>query len=406
MMKYGLGVGLACMAAMGALTASAEGFVTADGPRLLLNGAEYRAIGVNVPHLHQAYMGTWLHNEEMYGSNEAARAAMVEAIRDAGESNVAFIRFFANPGYPRDMDLLFIPDPESYWAQMDDVFALCREHGVKLIPSLNAMPNFFADYYQEPKQAILDPDTKTYQACYTYIRDFVSRYKDDPTVLMWELRNEAMLGADVDRAGQKALPPGCFTDGVEPQAEYTREDSLTFDMLLRIYRDQTAFIKDIDPNHLVTSGDACVRPECTSRRETFPDFKFRTDTLREWIANNLLSQPEPLDVASYHWYHKFEDPEPLGGHTVDTLTALVRATHAARVPVFIGEFGQHPDSHERDPQADSLIETIDRLEDEEVSLIALWVWHFTWQPEHTMTSDSYPELIARVAAFNAKHADQ
>ena len=39
---------------------------------------------------------------------------------------------------------------------------------------------------------------------------------------------------------------------------------------LLLYREHTAFIKSLDPNHLVTSGDAQVRPECTSRRETFP----------------------------------------------------------------------------------------------------------------------------------------
>jgi len=29
-------------------------------------------------------------------------------------------------------------------------------------------------------------------------------------------------------------------------------------------------------------------------RETFPNFKFRTDTLNEWISNNIESQPQPL----------------------------------------------------------------------------------------------------------------
>ena len=52
----------------------------------------------------------------------------------------------------------------------------------------------------------------------------------------------------------------------------------------------------------MTSGDAAVRRECTSRRETFPNFKYRDDTFSECVANNLLSQPEPPDVYGYHLY--------------------------------------------------------------------------------------------------------
>jgi len=61
-------------------------------------------------------------------------------------------------------------------------------------------------------------------------------------------------------------------------------------------------IRSLDQNHLVTSGDAGVRPKCTSRRETFPNSRFRSDTWREWLGNNLLSQPAPLDVFSFHFY--------------------------------------------------------------------------------------------------------
>ena len=41
------------------------------------------------------------------------------------------------------------------------------------------------------------------------------------------------------------------------------------------------------------------------KRETFPDFKYRIDTLEEWIANNLNGQSEPLDVYSLHMYRPY-----------------------------------------------------------------------------------------------------
>lgn len=391
---------LLILAGAGQANAEPDGFVTAEGSRLLLDGKEYRAIGVNVPHLHQAYFGTWFHTAEKYGTPERARQAMVDAVTDAGESGMAFIRFFANPGYPLDIDKLYAKDPDQYWRQMDEVFALCRAHGVKLVPSLNCVTSW-QPYVNEPGQALLDPASKTHAAAYGYIREFVSRYRDDPLVLMWELGNECMLGADVDRRGRPALPAGCFSEGAPRKDVLTREDSLTWDMLLAIYKEQTAFIKSIDPNHLVTSGDAAVRPECTSRRETFPDFKYRNDTRREWIANNLLSQPEPLDVYSFHLYGK---PRQSETEHIATLRSLIRATKAVEAPVFVGELGQMEPSFKEDPEARWTVGAIDVFEEEGASLAALWVWHFNWQPDWTFTSASHPGLAARAAAFNGRWA--
>lgn len=385
----------------------AQGFVTADGPRLLLDGQEYRAIGVNLPHLHTAYNGTWHHNAEKYGTPEKARQAVIDAILDAERSKVAFIRFFANPGYPIDIDKLFTRDNEEYWQQFDEVVELCRAHNLKLVPSLNMMSTWHW-YFNEPRQALLDPGSKTYKASYDYIRQLVTRYKDDPIILMWELANEAMLGCDVDTEGQPGMSAGLYSPGAEARTVQTREDSFTWDLLLRVYKEQTTFIKELDPNHLVTSGDASVRAECTSRRETFPNFKYRSDTYREWIANNLASQPEPLEVASYHIYGGPSDTTSWDGAfklpPLEFYKGLIRATHAARVPVFIGEFGQHNPSFLEDPEASFTRALIDLFEQEEVSLSALWVWHFNWQPDLTVSSATHPLLTERIAEFNRKYA--
>jgi hypothetical protein len=44
------------------------------------------------------------------------------------------------------------------------------------------------------------------------------------------------------------------------------------------------------------------------------------------------------------------------------------------------------------------------MEKEQVSLAALWVWHFNWQPDLTFTSESQPELVKRAGKFNKKWA--
>lgn len=382
------------------------GFVTKAGATLQLHGKEYRAIGVNIPHLHQAYFGTWLHIPEIYGTPEKARQAMRAALDDAQRSRVAFIRFFAAPGYPRDTQMLYARKPDEYWKQMDDLFAQCRRRGLRLIPSLQTLHGWYL-YCGENAQAILDANSKTHRATHQYLREFVTRYKDDPTVLLWELENEAMLAADVDMAGRELPGQGVYPPGATARTRGVREDSLTWEMTLRLYREHAAIIKRLDPNHLVTSGDASVRPECTSRRQTFPNFKYRNDTLREWLANNLASQPEPLDVFSFHFYGSPDNAEPWSFWKLsadDLLRSVARAVHAARTPLFIGELGQTKPDFKTDRDGEWTSAAIDLLEQEGVSLAALWVWHFPWQPELTVDSTSHPKLVRRIGEFNGKHA--
>ncbi|MCE5199520.1 MAG: cellulase family glycosylhydrolase [Armatimonadota bacterium] len=396
-----------CALCMCGSAMAADGFLKINGSKLMLNGREYRAIGVNIPNLHTAYNGTWHHIKQIYGTPEKAKQAMIDAIIDAEKNHIAFVRFFAHPGYPSDNAQLYQPHREEYWHQMDEVVNLCRKHHVKLVPSLTCIDSW-QWCYGEKRQAILDPNSKTYKMSYGYIREFVTRYKDDPTILMWELTNEGMLGCDVDRQGEKGLPEECFAEKSQYRETLSREDSLTWDMLTRIYQDQAAFIKGIDRNHPVTSGDASVRPECTSRRETFPDCKYRTDTLAEWIGNNLASQPEPLDVYSYHMYGSINEKTSWEGHfnipPMELYRSLIRATHAIQAPVFVGEFGQYQPSFDKDPDASYTRAFIDEMDKENVSLAALWVWHFPWQPENDVRGNTHPLLIQRIAEFNAKYA--
>lgn len=383
------------------------GMITSKGSKLFLNGKEYRAIGVNIPALPQIHMGTWLHIKQIYGTPEKARQAMVDAVIDAEKSGFTFVRFFASPGYPRDIDMLYAKDPNAYWRKMDEVFALCRERHLRVIPSLITDIGWFA-YCGEPRQAVLDPNSRTYKATMTYIQQFVTRYKDDPTVLMWELTNEGLLAADVDMTGWDALPQEAFPPGMTARAKLTREDSLTWSMYQSIYKLHAGYIKSLDPNHLVTSGDGEARPECASRRETFPDFKYRNDTFREWLSDNLAGQLEPLDVYSFHTYGSARPQDSAhpwtGLNTMDILRGLCRVVHASNTPVFIGELGLADPSDKYAGNEKWTNDCIDVIEKEGVSLAALWAWHFPWQPDRTISSKTHKSLVARAARFNAKYS--
>ena len=227
------GTGMAPAGMETATRAAAQGLLRREGTRLTLDGKPYRAIGVNVPHLSQAYQGTWHHWREIYGTREAMRQSIVDAVLDAERHEVAFIRFFASPGYPKGTAELYLKDRADYWRQMDELFALCRLHHLKLVPSLGALFKWSLDC-GEPRTAVLDPQSKTHAATYGYVREFVTRYQNDPNVLMWELENEAFLHADVDQTGLPARPKGIYPEGSTAYRErFTSADSFRFEILVR-----------------------------------------------------------------------------------------------------------------------------------------------------------------------------
>ncbi len=389
-------------------TVAADEFAKAEGTRLTLGGKEFRAIGVNVPHLSQGYMGTWFHWRRIYGTRERMRQAIIEAILDAKRHDVAFIRFFASPGYPKGTAELYLKDKDEYWRQMDELFELCRTHNVRLMPSLGVLFKWSLDC-GELQTAVLDPDSKTHATTYGYVREFVTRYKDDPNVLMWELQNEAFLRADVNMQDRPAKPKGVYPPGTNSCREkYTLEDSFRFDDLVRFYKEMTAFIKTIDQNHLVTSGDSGVREESVCRRETFPDFKWRNDTLREHLSNLLESQPDPLDVFSLHLYGNFATRRKVANLPhLDFLRHRVRALHAAKRPVCMGELGQSDPHFQADSEAKWARAAIDMLDEEGVALIALWAWHFPWQNKdfNIPNGEAQPLLMKRVRDFNQRYLE-
>ncbi len=397
--------------------AADDSVVRRQGNRLMLNGREYRAMGVNMPHLLWVWQGTWIHiagNDcgSVYPSQPAARAAIETAVAEAAESGAAFIRFFANPGVPREIAALYDKDPQRYWRQTDQLMDLCRKHHLRVVPCL--YPPYFSWHllYGETADALADPSSQTHAAVMQYIRQFVARYKDDPVVLAWELSNEPMLEADVDWSKEGGDERILYKEIFPPGSPFYRDrkcrkDGLSWAAVLRIVQQQAALVKSLDPQRPLSSGEGYVRPECTSRRETFPNFKFRNDTFSEWLANNLLAQPQPLDFYSFHIYGYPGDPEPNSPWplaAIEKWRSVVRAAHATGRPVFVGELGQEKPSFREDPEAKWTLQAIDMLESENVSLIALWVWHFPWQPDRTLSLATHPRLVERMAAFNRRYA--
>jgi hypothetical protein len=168
------------LASVGHLSA-ADRIVRAEGAALTRAGKPFKAAGFNQPDLFGA----------MLLDDVKGRAKSFAAIDDASRSGVRFLRFWASGFWPRDMKLYFA-DKHAYWARMDDVFRHAREKDVMLVPSLFWMSNLWSDLCDEPRGKIADSSSKTYQAMQTYATELVSRYKDDPNVLIPESSNTSL----------------------------------------------------------------------------------------------------------------------------------------------------------------------------------------------------------------------
>lgn len=379
-------------------------FVTRDGSRLMLEGREYRACGVNMPALFSEYVGNdvELNTPELVTE---ARARVLAGVEEAAAHRIPFIRFWASGFHARSMEQYF-SDPEKYWAAMDEVFALARSHNIKLVPTIWWSYRTWPLISGEPYSAIADPSSKSRQAMEKYGRELVTRYKDDPNVLAWEISNELSLVANVNMEGRN--PPhsaALLVPGSKPKQ--TVEDSLTDAQIHKYHQEMATLIKSWSPNHLVVSGDTGPRPTSVSLRESFPKQKWITDTARQSLAGHLAATPEPLDFFSIHHYgHLTVVPKGLPkGVTspLDDLRGRIRVAHAAKLPVFIGELGNHESDEpvlSQDTEGKYVSAVLDLCEQENVSLVALWAWHFPRQPKNHFTAQTHRKMMERIARFN------
>ncbi|KAM0275010.1 hypothetical protein ACHAQH_007659 [Verticillium albo-atrum] len=101
------------------------------------------------------------------------------------------------------------------------------DYGGMDVYTVNLGGKYHDDFYRVPE--IKD-------AYKRYVKAFVERYKDSPTIFAWELMNEPRCGAD----GVRNLPRSA--DGCNPEVMTAWTDEMS------------TFVRSIDPYHLITWG--------------------------------------------------------------------------------------------------------------------------------------------------------
>ncbi|KIO30766.1 hypothetical protein M407DRAFT_20289 [Tulasnella calospora MUT 4182] len=213
---------------------SCTGFVRTSGQKFTLNGSTYTVVGSN------AY---WL------AQFPATQADLDKAFADIAATGATTVRTWgfnevtsASGTYYQSWSgsTPTINTGSNGLAKFDQVVASAKSHGLKLIVALT---NNWADYggmdvyvkqiLGSSNHDLFYTDASVIQAFKNYIAVWVARYKNEPTILAWELANE----------------PRC------KGSTGTWTGSCTTATITQWAKTISAYIKSIDSCHLVSIGD-------------------------------------------------------------------------------------------------------------------------------------------------------
>ncbi|KAK4490672.1 hypothetical protein RD792_001363 [Penstemon davidsonii] len=319
------------------LLVNGDMFIKSRGIHFMLNGSPFYANGFN------AY---WL----MYvASDPSQRPKVSAAFREASRHGLSVARTwaFSDGGYK---PLQYSPGfyNEQMFKGLDFVVAEARRYGIKLILSLaNNYESFggknqYVNWARNQGQYLTSDDdffrNSVVKGFYkNHIRTILNRYntitgviyKNDPTIMAWELMNE----------------PRCTSD---PSGRTIQAWIM----------EMASYVKSIDRNHLLEAGlEGFYGQSSSSRNNLNPGFNIGTD----FIANNRIPGIDFATVHSYpdQWLSSSNDQKQLSFMSNWLDAHIQDAQYILHKPLFITEFGKSwKDSGFSPYQRDMLFNTV------------------------------------------------
>jgi mannan endo-1,4-beta-mannosidase len=308
---------------------SAALFVQVDrsNARFTLGGKPFYFLGSNAYYLEQ---------ETAYGSTvatdalDAFQAAGIKVVRTWGFNNNGTGTASNDPSVIQESAGVY---QDSGWQAMDTVIAEAGKRGIKLI--VNLVNNW--DDYGGMNQYVTWAGLSGHDLFFTnaavkqlyknYVTAFLNRtnsvtgvvYKNDPTIFGWELANEARCQSD----------PGAASG-----------------TLVAWYREMSAYVKTVDPNHLVATGEEGFDVTTTGMTPLTSYSLYYH--LVAWFFGTSFTQNTALpdiDWASGHLYPDLWGwlmPTSDGASWIQDHTGLAGALGK---PFLLGEYGLETSPH-------------------------------------------------------------
>jgi mannan endo-1,4-beta-mannosidase len=299
-------------------------FVRRAGPELRLNGKLFRYAGANnyyPMYKSQAMVDYLLGTAAANGYNVMRIWGSLEIGNQDGSTSVDGIKEGVYFQYGDGSKPAYNDGPDGL-RRLDYVVYRAGQLGIRLvIPFVNNWNAFGGmDQYvrwrggQYHDQFYTDPTIRSwYKSWIGHLLNRTNvytgvRYKDDPTIMIWELANE----------------PRCLSAGA-----YPRSDACTTATITAWADDVSRFIKSIDPHHLVGTGDEgfyCI-----------PGAADWTENCGEGVDTLALTRLPHIDVMSLHLYPDHWSKDPAWG--TEWIARHTRDARALRKPAILGEFG-------------------------------------------------------------------
>ena len=272
--------------------AQKAGFVYRSGTKLYLDGNPYRFVGMNIYNANSRW-NCWYPLGYGDGDLDASLAAMTD--KTAGSQANAFRAWFVQP--------LATTNGLRDWSAFDHTLAVAKTRGVKVVATLGdewgACDSPYV-YHNETwyktgyYTAHADGMPSTYEK---WVQEVVARYKNNPTILAWQLMNEA---EDLD-ANWNCSPTAAST-------------------LQAFTKRMGSDVKKLDGNHLLSLG-TIGSGQCGANGP-------------EYLALHTIST---IDLCEYHDYaHPFE---PMPGDQWHGLAVMIQQCGSLNKPLFVGESG-------------------------------------------------------------------
>lgn len=342
-------------------------FITRDGTEFVRDGEPHYIHGTNNDHVFRA--------PEWYLDRVYASAA------ELGLSAVRTVSIGVGPD-GTDCDFAecagdrfsFMPEPgrfgETAFRGMDYAIYKAKQYGIRLVIPLvdNWEAYGMAQYVEWSDTAEVHDDFYTdeesRQLYKAFVEGFLTRtntytgveYRNEPTILMWELANEPQAQGWVE-ADQ---------EGGDPAPE----------KLQGWIEEMSTFVKSIDPNHLLGTGG----------HGFYEDKLYQRDKGEDFIANN---QVEHIDCCSVHMYpkHWYEGERDRQANSIERGSESIRihakdAHEVVEKPVYFGEFRPHthvdraaPDAEEAEAERAAILDAwYDTMAEHDVNAALHWAF--------------------------------